>query len=683
MPGLNPPQQQAVSTLSGPLLVLAGAGTGKTRVVTFRIANLIRNGTPPERILGVTFTNKAAGEMQERVGELLRKSVKTRPQICTFHSYCVQMLRRHIKRLGYPNNFPIYSRGDQESLARRVLQEIRSPQSALRQGDLLYFIGHWKARGIRPAAAARLAQTDREHLAASAYRRYQRMLQQLGAVDFDDILLLAEDLLNKNDEVRGEESERFQHILVDEYQDTNRTQYHIIAALAEEHRNLCVVGDDDQSIYAWRGAEVEHILRFKQDWPDATVVKLEQNYRSTAEILDLSNRLIGFNKVRHEKTLEAARSGGPKPRIEQYVNEQVEAEEVVAAILRRSRRSGLDFRDFAVLFRTNEQPRLFEQELRRNNVPYVLLGSKSFFDRREIKELTAYLRVVAYPKDEVSLRMILNSPPRGIGSRAMEKLLAAKSDSSTLWDVLADPPAISRSAQRGVKEFRDLIASLRAKTRPRLAKDLVSSLLQRIHYDQDLERVYKTPTELEQRRSAIGEFQQSYDQFLSRSNNPKLRAFIDELTLADRDFENDKDSQLGRNAVALITLHSAKGLEYPEVYMVGMEDGVLPHKRSIEDGDGAIEEERRLCYVGLTRAQERLTLSFALTRLKWGKPRPTIPSQFLFEMTGQRRGRKKKSAGKQRVDAGRTTSTSGPTKTNGPPKKKRKKSPRSRRPRGS
>src|SRR5262245_15014468 len=309
---LNEAQQEAVQTLAGPMLVLAGAGSGKTRVVTFRIANLIRHRTRPERILAVTFTNKAAAEMQERIGALMGQR-KERPQISTFHAHCVRVLRRHARKLGYPERFAIYDRGDQESLARSVLREIRVPGEVLRPGDLLYQISRWKTAALRPADAAKAARSEKEHLAATGYRRYQKSLQIAGAVDFDDLLLLTEDLLAQHPAVRKDEAKLFDHVLVDEYQDTNGSQYRIIKALAAEHRNLCVVGDDDQSIYGWRGAEVQHILRFTRDWPDAKVIRLEFNYRSTAAILEIANRLIAYNKQRHDKLLRPARIGGEPP----------------------------------------------------------------------------------------------------------------------------------------------------------------------------------------------------------------------------------------------------------------------------------------------------------------------------------------------------------------------------------
>jgi DNA helicase-2/ATP-dependent DNA helicase PcrA len=422
---LNPSQREAVTTLRGPLLVLAGAGSGKTRVVTYRIAELIRHGTRADRILAVTFTKKAAGEMQQRAMALLGKRNEQRPEISTFHALCVRILRRHIRRLGYPEKFAIYDRGDQESLARSALREIRVPNEALRPGDLLNQISRWKTASVRPEQAAAIAQTDKEHLAAAAYRRYQQALKLAGAVDFDDLLLCTQELFEGHADARHAEAGRFDHLLIDEYQDTNGPQYAIVRALAADHRNLCVVGDDDQSIYGWRGAEVSHILRFSRDWPEAKVVRLEENYRSMAPILAMANRLIVFNRQRHDKVLRPARQGGEEPRILQLADETVEAKHVVdeireAVVARRAR-----LKDFAILFRTNEQPRAFEAELRRQRLPYVLLGGMSFYDRKEVRDILAYMKLLANPADEVSLLRIINTPPRGIGAATVEQLLAA------------------------------------------------------------------------------------------------------------------------------------------------------------------------------------------------------------------------------------------------------------------
>ncbi|MEX2172880.1 MAG: UvrD-helicase domain-containing protein, partial [Pirellulaceae bacterium] len=436
MAGLNPTQQEAVQTLAGPMLVLAGAGSGKTRVVTYRIANLIKHGTQAGRILAVTFTNKAAAEMHERLGKLLGKQ-KEKPQISTFHSHCVRVMRRHARKLGYPDRFAIYDRGDQESLARAVLRDIKVPSEAMRPGDLLFQISQWKSQGVRPADAARVAKDDKQHLASMGYRRYQKSLQNAGAVDFDDLLLCTEDLLQNFPDARRQEAGLFDHLLVDEYQDTSGVQYRIIKALAAEHRNLCVVGDDDQSIYGWRGADVQHILRFAKDWPEAKVVRLEWNYRSTAAILDFANRLIGFNRHRHDKELKAARPGGERPRIEQYESETVEAQATVADIRRRIEIDRLEPRDLAILFRTNEQPRAFETELRKAKIPYVILGSQSFFDRKEVKDVLGYLKAIVNPRDEVSLLRVINNPPRGIGERSVELILkAAVGQGVPVWNML-------------------------------------------------------------------------------------------------------------------------------------------------------------------------------------------------------------------------------------------------------
>jgi len=636
-PGLNPPQLEAVKTLRGPLLVLAGAGSGKTRVVTYRIAELIKNSIKPERILAVTFTNKAAGEMQDRVGGVIGKRLKEKPHISTFHSYCVKVLRRQIRRLGYPERFAIYDRGDQESLARQALREIRVPGELLRPGDLLAQIGQWKTMCVRPADAAQRAENDKQHLAAMAYRRYQKALKTAGAVDFDDLLLLTEELFGQYDEVRRQEAARFDHVLIDEYQDTNGSQYRIVKALAVGHRNLCVVGDDDQSIYGWRGAEVKHILRFAKDWPDAKVVRLEMNYRSTEAILSTANRLIAHNKHRHDKVLRAARPGGEQPRILQYPNETDEAKAIVDDIHRRLTEPGMEPRDFAVLFRTNEQPRPFEQEFRRLKIPYILLGGQSFFDRKEVKDIISYLRIIESPDDEPALLRILNTPPRGISSTTVEKLMNhAVANGTTVWRVMTsgDLPAIPAEARGAVQRFVALVQGYQGKLKQgKPLVDVVNDLIHHIEYKSFLNRQFADPNEQQSRWASIEEVVNAIGVYQRGSRKPTLAGFLDEVALGDRPSENEKENQLARNAVALMTYHSAKGLEFRYVYMVGLEEGILPHARSVATGD--VDEERRLCYVGVTRAQERLTFSMSLARMKWGKPRETIPSRFLWEITGQ------------------------------------------------
>jgi DNA helicase-2/ATP-dependent DNA helicase PcrA len=619
--------------------VLAGAGTGKTRVVTYRIAELIRNRIRANRILAVTFTNKAAAEMQQRAAAQLGRKTKIKPEISTFHSLCVRILRRHINHLGYPKSFAIYDRGDQESLARAALREIRIPTATLKPGDLINMIGGWKTSSIRPAKAASIAETDKEHLGAAAYRRYQKALKAAGAVDFDDLLLCTEELFRRFSDVREAEAGRFDHLLIDEYQDTNGSQYRIVKALASGHRNLCVVGDDDQSIYGWRGAEITHILRFKRDWPEAKVVRLETNYRSSREIVGWANTLIRFNKLRHDKALNAT-FDGEKPRILQLEDDVAEAETVVGEIKARLESKKREPRDLAILFRTNEQPRAFEAELRREDIPYVLIGGMSFFDRKEIRDILAYLKLMANPSDEVSMLRIINTPPRGIGQTTVTRLMdAAISAGKPLWNILPKAASIhgmTPAALTAVDGFKMMIQQQRKEVKERPLVDSVNGIIRRIKYKGELARLYTKPEEQESRWSAVEELVNASSRYARKAAKPTLAGFIQEMALSGPGDQDEKDSQLQRNAVALMTMHSAKGLEFKEVYMVGMEEGLLPHRRSVADSSAsAIDEERRLCYVGVTRARLRLTLSLALNRRKWGKPRPTIPSRFLFELTGK------------------------------------------------
>jgi DNA helicase-2/ATP-dependent DNA helicase PcrA len=653
--GLNVPQLDAVKTVKGPLLVLAGAGTGKTRVVTYRIAELIRRGTKPERILAVTFTKKAAGEMQERASALLtgkrgaaprsRKGAKDAPpgpEISTFHSLCVRILRRNIEQLGYPAKFSICDRNEQESQARTALRELRAPNAALSPGDMLSIVSRWKSASVRPAEALQIAQTERDQLAAAAYRRYQDNLKRVGTVDFDDLLLLTEEVLSKFPQVLRAEARRFDHVLIDEYQDTNRSQYQIVRALASGHRNLCVVGDDDQSIYGWRGAEVTHILRFATDWPDAKVVRLEDNYRSTEAILSYANTLIAFNRERHKKVLKAAKVGGTRPTIMQCQDETQEAERVVADIRRLLDTKKVQPREIAILCRTNEQPRSFETELRRADVPYVLIGGMSFFDRKEVRDILSYLKVIDNPHDEPSLMRIINQPPRGIGNTAQKRLYEeATARGKFLWDVLPDAlviDGVDAKTSHAVAEFRRLIDEFRNQPPKTTVAQIVALVLAKTAYRDSLVKLYPDPAERETRLASLEEIinaAANYDK-KRRSKTGGLSGFLDDMMLNERDDGDEKESQLSRNSVALMTLHSAKGLEFPHVYLVGLEENILPHKRSVDaENDSAIDEERRLCYVGVTRAREFLTLSFALTRRKWGKPQKTIPSRFLYEMTGQ------------------------------------------------
>ncbi|MDR2644109.1 MAG: UvrD-helicase domain-containing protein [Planctomycetaceae bacterium] len=643
---LNIAQREAVETLSGALLVLAGAGTGKTRVVTYRIARLIQSGISPSRILAVTFTNKAARELQLRIADLLKQTNSTgkgKPEATTFHSLCVRILRRHITCLGYPEQFAIYDRGDQESIARQVLREVKVSDAALRPSELLARVSKWKSSGINCEDAGKSACSSKDYLASVGYSRYQNMLRTVGAVDFDDLLLVTEELFCRFPEVLAKESGRFDHILVDEYQDTNASQYNIVRKLALPHGNLCVVGDDDQAIYGWRGAEVTHILNFKRDWQNAKIVRLEENYRSTREIISWANNLIKFNSQRHGKKLTSTVTGY-EPVIKQCKDGEVEAKFVVNDILARLK-SGRSAEDFAVLFRTNEQPRMFEMEFRAAKIPYILVGGQSFFDRKEVRDVISYLKLINRPRDEVSLLRVLNTPHRGIGSATIQRLTArAIADKIPIWEILSK--LVSGGA--GIEEFGSktidalnsfqlLISEQRKILTKEFSVENLRGMIMAVDYERELEKQYQDTKERSERWESVGEIFNEAAKYIEESQKPTLSEFLDNTSVAGMDFGSGMDKQnKSRNAVVLMTLHAAKGLEFSDVYMVGMEEGILPHYRSVDsDNVLAVDEERRLCYVGITRARKRLTLTLALNRMKWGKLKPTIPSRFLYEITGQ------------------------------------------------
>jgi ATP-dependent DNA helicase UvrD/PcrA len=638
---LNPAQLKVVRTLSGPVLVLAGAGSGKTRVVTYRIRELIERGTSPDRILAVTFTNKAAREMRTRTTDLVKsKRGAPRPEVSTLHSLCVRILRRHADRLGYPKQFSICDQGDQESFARTALRNVRVQSQKLKPNDFLSLVGGWKSKGLGCEAALASAADDREQLAAMAYERYQAALVAQGAMDFDDLLLCTERLFTEFKDVRDVEAARFDHLMIDEYQDTNASQYRIIKALAQRHRNLCVVGDDDQSIYGWRGAEVAHILNFGRDWPDALIIRLEMNYRSREPILQLANTLIANNGTRHAKVLKPFRRGGDMPRFIRFEDETAEAAAIVREIEQKSSREDeerVPLNHFAILFRTNEQPRAFELEMRRAKVRYVLVGGQSFFDRKEVRDILAYLKVLANPGDEVSLLRIVNTPSRGIGASTIKALMnAALEAGATLWTVIPDAigaldlPASSRERVLG---FTRLIERYRQRVDKEPLSALLRALISEIDYKSELERIYKTPAEVEGRYAAVDGVVRTIEEYEARTEEKSLAGFLEETVLGGRDdFADERDKK--QYAVTLMTLHSAKGLEFPHVYMIGMEEGLMPHRRVIAEGNG-VDEERRLCYVGVTRAEDTLTLSMCKSRAKWGKARPSIPSRFLMEMRGE------------------------------------------------
>jgi len=634
---LNPSQREAVQTLSGPLLVLAGAGTGKTRVITHRIVELIRNGTRPDRILSVTFTNKAAREMRDRARLLLGRGKKSGLRISTFHSFCVRILRQEATALGYPLDFAIYDRGDQESAARTALRAIRLDEKSMRPGDLLARISRWKSAGVAAQHATDFVDSDLDFLAATAYRRYQANLRSCGAVDFDDLLLLANQLFAEHPAALQRQQQQFDHVQIDEYQDTNTLQFRLVQALVRPHRSLCVVGDDDQSIYGWRGAEVEHILNFQAHFPGAKVVRLEDNYRCTDAILEAANRLVRHNRGRHDKTLVAHKRAHSEVRYVEFPDEVVEAEQIVREISQLINQHHVHPSDVAILFRTNEQPRVFETEMRRVGVPYRLVGGQSFFERREIRDVLAYLKTLVSPDDEVSLRRIINVPARGIGAASLEKLIArAVRQASPFWDAVsaaASEGEIAPKTISSLESFRRLLNVYRHRflDAPAQMAETLKSLLEEIDYRSEIAKQYKDPPQQLAREAALEQIVDAVAQYTERAAEPALAGFLEEVALMDQDDELDDEAD-EQPGVALMTLHSAKGLEFPRVYLAGLEEGLLPHHRTLDDSESAIAEERRLAYVGITRAMDHLTISRAAARMKWGKRRPSIPSRFLFEM---------------------------------------------------
>ncbi|MEI6539593.1 MAG: UvrD-helicase domain-containing protein, partial [Planctomycetota bacterium] len=576
--GLNPPQREAASILAGPLLVLAGAGTGKTRVITYRMANLIAHGIRPDRILSVTFTNKAAKEMKERTIHLIGRQFKQRPVVSTFHAYCVRVLREDIDCLGYPKKFAIYDRNDQESAARTALRDIRLGDGAMKPSDLINRISRWKMHGIQDHEASSNTETDFDLIAAMGYKRYQKQLRACGAVDFDDLLLLTVKLFQEFPAVLQRHQSKFDHVQIDEYQDTNGVQFQLIEALVKPHRNLCVVGDDDQSIYGWRGADVEHIINFAGHFPGARVVRLENNYRCTDKILEAANRLVKHNKQRHDKTLIPNKKFGSPIRIHVFDDETAEAENVVSEIAYLTSELGVKAKQVAILFRTNEQPRVFEQEFRRQQVPYLLVGGQSFYDRREIRDLLAYLKTIDQPRDEVSLLRIINTPARGIGATTTEKVIQmAVKKGCSFWDILPEASAagaIPAKALKAMSEFRSLLQRYAAAMHetPQHLAEICRRLVSEINYEAEIIKQYKEEAQQETRKTVLEEFINSIGQYVERTEDPSLSGFLETTALMDREDEADRDQKQDKDAVRLMTLHSAKGLEFPRVYLVGMEE---------------------------------------------------------------------------------------------------------------
>jgi len=623
---LNAEQQQAVTAGAGPLLVLAGAGSGKTRVLTTRIAHLIQeHRVPPYRILAFTFTNKAAREMRERVERLLGSQALD-CWLGTFHATGVRILRREAQRLGWERNFAIYDTGDSEAVLKEVLGARALPRH-VSPAEVRQCISRWKNEGLGPREAAEAAGDAVERVMAAAYAEYDRALRRCNAFDFDDLIVRPVQLFEAEPDVLEHWAGRFLYVLVDEFQDTNGIQLRFIELLAGKHGNLFVVGDDDQSIYGWRGARIDNILDFDRRFPRTQVIRLEQNYRSTASILGAANGLITHNRGRRGKTLWTARQGGELLRLWPCADEEEEGTRVVELVQRLSG-DGRPRGDVAVLYRTNAQSRALEDALRRSNVPYQIVGGTRFYERREVRDVVAYLKAIDNPADAVALQRILNVPRRGIGDTSVEKLQAlALSREIGLGPALAHAAeaGLAATAAKRVGDFARLLSELRALAERETCVAVVNAVLEATNYLAYLRQ--SDPATYEARRENVEELVSAAQTFKDESDDPSLRAFLEEISLL-----TDIDAlQSSGDQVILMTLHSAKGLEFPVVCITGLEERLLPHASNLEEL-ASLEEERRLFYVGMTRARDALHLFHAHHRRRFGNYEPMMPSRFLGEI---------------------------------------------------
>ena len=637
---LNREQQEAVLHVDGPLLILAGAGSGKTRVLTYRIAHLIDEcGVNPWNILAITFTNKAAGEMRERVDKIVGYGSES-IWVSTFHSTCVRILRRYIDRLGYDTNFTIYDTEDQKTVMKSVCQKLQLDSKLYKERMLLNVISHAKDEYISPNEFLLEAKGDfRQEKIAQAYVEYQKELKKNNALDFDDLLVKTVELFQSCPDVLEYYQNRFRYIMVDEYQDTNTVQFKFISTLARQYRNLCVVGDDDQSIYKFRGANIRNILDFEKVFPDAKVVKLEQNYRSTQNILNAANGVIANNRGRKEKALWTENEQGEPILFQQFQNGYEEAEYVSGEISKKVRKGEAEYQDFAVLYRTNAQSRLFEEKFLYANIPYKIVGGVNFYSRKEIKDILAYLKTIDNGKDDLAVRRIINVPKRGIGNVTLAKVQAyADSRDISFFEALEEAgeiPGLGKAALK-IQPFVHLIHEMRLSLADMSMQDLIQAILDKTGYAEDLKN--EDTDESEARLENIDEFINKAVTCEEGAEEPNLSGFLEEVALvADIDSVEDGD-----NRVLLMTLHSAKGLEFPYVYLAGMEDGLFPSYMSIaaDDPTEEIEEERRLCYVGITRSMKELTITCARCRMVRGETQYNNVSRFVREIPSELLARK-------------------------------------------
>ena len=629
---LNAQQKEAVTTLDGPIMILAGAGSGKTRVIIQRIAYLIqKKQVPPQQIIAVTFTNKAAEEMRKRLQGIL-SGKQEGINLSTFHSLGVSLLRKSIHHLGYRSNFIIYDTRDQFSVIKTIMEDQDFDDSELIDAKSVHYeICQAKSTGILPEEFMDQHASQQKQLVGKIFRHYQKTMKGCNAIDFDDILNLTVTLFEEYPEVMDSLTERFRYIMVDEYQDTNHIQYKLLRHLTKRHRNLCVVGDDDQSIYGWRGAEVKNILNFERNYPDVKFIRLEQNYRSTQKILTAANQVISENTQRMPKKLWSEKHVGEKLDWLLADSEEEELEAVTRKIRTKIMQHGRRYLDYSILYRSNFQSRLVEEALREAKIPYRMLGGTSFYDREEIRDALAYLKVIHNPNDEVSLHRIINTPRRGIGKTSLIKAYEYCHETHLpLFKVMRDArkyEKIPKDSAFKMEIFTGIISNYKQRFANEVLGTVLKDLLDEIGYLRFLETRSGDAKTRERRIMNVLELQVSVRKFSDKFPEANLQSFLERVSLFT---QSDNDPETKADQVSIMTLHSAKGLEFPFVFMVGMSEGVFPNNRSIEEGSE--DEERRLCYVGITRAQQELTFSMAKSRKRYGESIKQEPSRFLLNI---------------------------------------------------
>jgi DNA helicase-2/ATP-dependent DNA helicase PcrA len=629
--GLNPEQRRAVETTEGPLLIQAGAGSGKTKTLTHRIAYLIAtNKATPYNILAVTFTNKAAKEMRIRVAELLGEQAENRsfmPYMGTFHGICVRLLRQDGESVGIPRSFVIFDEDDRSATVKSISKRLMIDEKAFPARVVGGLISNAKNEMINPEAYAGIASSPAQQAAAKVYPLYQQALREAAALDFDDLINRAVAMFENHTEIRQKWQNQFKYIMIDEYQDTNAAQYRLVNLLTNDSKNIAVVGDDWQSIYSWRGADFRNILKFEKDYPNCTVIKLEQNYRSTKHILDAAHAIITKNMQRSDKRLWTDSTHGMPVQMVQVGNERAEAESIIRRVRNGVDSSLRNYRDFAVLYRTNAQSRSVEEAFVHYGIPYRVVGGVRFYDRKEIRDLMAYLRLIYQPEDRASFQRIVNVPTRGVGAKSLQNFLAWKEEQGlSLFDALQNAincGDITPKARTSLADLGATLNALRTASEEATVSGLIDSLIRRIGYMQHLDD--RTP-QGEARQENVKELLSVAQEYQEAG----LDGFLEEVALV-----SDLDSaDFSNNAVTLMTLHAAKGLEFPAVFMVGMEESIFPHSRALYD-QSEMEEERRLCYVGMTRAKEELFMIYATSRLLYGGVQHNPPSRFLSEIDGE------------------------------------------------